>query len=187
MLPKLNFMARLVREPETQYTQNGMAVCKVTLASSEKYKERETQCFIDATAFNKTAEFMSSVQKGHRVHVAGKLQTESWEKDGQKRSKISMIIESFEYVESKQQGQQNQGYQPKPGGNLQADQWNNQTVYGNNNQGGYKQPQQQEQFGSGMNQHAGGHPGNMPRNNQNYGGNNRGGNPAFNDPPPDDD
>ena len=59
MLPKLNFMARLVRDPETQYTPNGMAVCKVTLASSEKYKERETQCFIDATAFNKTAEFIA--------------------------------------------------------------------------------------------------------------------------------
>lgn len=152
MLPKLNFMARLVREPETQYTQSGMAVCRVTLASSEKYKERETQCFIDATAFNKTAEFLANVQKGHRVHVAGKLQTEQWEKDGQKRSKISMIIESFEYVESKQQGQQGQGYQQPQ--NQPNDQWNKQTVYGGNNQGGY---QQQEQFGAGMNQPQDGH------------------------------
>jgi single-strand DNA-binding protein len=147
MLPKLNFMARLAREPETQYTQSGIAICKVTLASSEKYKERETQCFIDATAFNKTAEFLANVQKGHRVHVAGKLQTEQWEKDGQKRSKISMIIESFEYVESKQQGQQNNGYQ----------QPQNQ---GYQNQGGYQQqpPRHHEHFGSGTNQPQDGHP-----------------------------
>lgn len=173
-------MARLVREPETQYTQNGMAICKVTLASSEKYKERETQCYIDATAFNKTAEFLANVQKGHRVYVAGKLQTEQWENDGQKRSKISMIIESFEYVESKQQ---NSGYQQPQNPGYQ-NQGGNQQRFHNQQQGGY---QQQEQFGAGMNQQPGGHPGNMPRNNQNYGGNNRGGNPAFNDPPPDDD
>ena len=76
-LPKIQNVFRLTREPELKYAQSGTALCKVGLACSEKYKDKETQLFIDGTAFNKTAEMLNTVQKGHRVLVVGKINTGS--------------------------------------------------------------------------------------------------------------
>lgn len=95
-------MFRLTREPELKYSQSNVALCKVGLACSEKYKDKETQLFIDGTAFGKTAEMLNGVQKGHRVFVHGKINTESWQgQDGQKHSKTVMVIESFEFIEKR--------------------------------------------------------------------------------------
>jgi single-strand DNA-binding protein len=111
------------REPELTYSQSGVAICRVGLACSEKYGEKETQLFIDGTAFKKTGEMLATVKKGHRVLVTGKLETQQWQdqQSGKNRSKICMLIESFEFIEPKQDNQQ----QP--------------------NQNGFQQPQQQNQ------------------------------------------
>jgi single-strand DNA-binding protein len=109
MLPKITHIFRLTREPELKYTQSGTALCKVGLVASEKYKDKETTLFIDATAFGKTAEFLNNVSKGQRVFVTGRLQTGEWQdQTGQKRSKTTMTIESFEYVEKREDGQRGQ-------------------------------------------------------------------------------
>lgn len=161
MLPRLGFLARLTRDSEVMTTQGGMVVCKLGLACSEKYKEKETKLFITGTAFGKTAEFISSIQKGQRVFVFGKIQTEEWadSSTGEKRSKTAMIIESFEYVEPRQnQGQQNNGFQ-------------------NQNQGFQQQPQQQNGFQNNQNQ----------QNNGGFQGNQPGGNAGFQGPPDDSD
>ena len=122
-LPKFGNIYRLTRDPELTTSNSGISICRVGLACSEKYGEKETQLFLDATAFKKTAEMLSTVQKGHRVFVHGKLETQTWQdqQSGQNRSKVCMIIESFEFIEPKQQGQQNQAqsqpqgqYQPQP-------------------------------------------------------------------------
>jgi len=117
-LPKFWHMYRLTREPELTFSGQGMEICKVGLACSEKYGDKETQLYIDGTAFKKTATMLNTVQKGHRVMVFGKISTDSWQdKDtGAKRSKTVMIIESFEFIEPKQQGtgqqpQNNSGFQ----------------------------------------------------------------------------
>lgn len=137
MLPKVNFLARLTRDTELLYAQNGTAICKLGLACSEKYGEKETQLFIDAVAFGKTGEMLNKVQKGHRIFISGKIQTDQWQDNqGQKKSKISLVIESFEFVEKKSNnGQTNQA--PQQGGYTQ-----NQQQYTNNNQarGGYQAP-----------------------------------------------
>ena len=103
MLPKISSLFRLTRDPETQFTSGGIQITKLGLAASEKYKDRETTLLIDATAFGKTAEFIASITKGQRVFVTGRIQTESWEdkNGGGKRSKTTMIVESFEYVEKR--------------------------------------------------------------------------------------
>ena len=111
MLPKLGFMARTIRDCELLYSQSGTAVCKLGLACSEKYGDKESQLFIDAVAFGKTAEFINSVTRGQRVYVFGKIQTDQWtDNQGQKKSKISMVIDSFEYVEKRD----NNSQQPHP-------------------------------------------------------------------------
>lgn len=148
MLPKISFLARLTRESETRATAEGMCITKVGLACSEKYGEKETVLFIDGTAFKKTAEMIAQVGKGQRVFVTGKLQTDQWQdaESGQKRSKISMIIESFEFIEPKDQNQQqqNSGAQQQQGGFNQNQPNNNQQQQ----QGGF----QQNQNNSGSNQ-----------------------------------
>jgi len=103
MLPKINHLFRLTRDPETTFTAGGVQITKLGLAASEKYKDKETTLFIDATAFGKTAEFIASVTKGQRVFVSGRLQTDQWEdkNGGGKRSKTTMTIESFMYVEKR--------------------------------------------------------------------------------------
>jgi single-strand DNA-binding protein len=109
MLPKITHIFRLTREPELKYTQSGTALCKVGLVASEKYKDKETTLFIDATAFGKTAEFLNNVSKGQRVFVTGRLQTDEWQdQTGQKRSKTTMTIENFEYVEKREAGHRSQ-------------------------------------------------------------------------------
>jgi single-strand DNA-binding protein len=112
----------MTREPELTFSGQGMEICKVGLACSEKYGEKETPLFIDGTAFKKTATMLNTVQKGHRIMVLGKISTESWQdKDnGAKRSKTVMIIESFEFIEPKQPGT---GQQPQNNSGFQGQQY----------------------------------------------------------------
>ena len=124
-LPKFGHMYRLTRDPEITISQSGLSICKVGLACSEKYGDKETQLFIDVTAFKGTADALSKVQKGHRIHAYLKLQTDSWvdQTSGQKRSKNVAILDSFEYIEPKSDNQQSAGqhnYQQPQNGGLQA-------------------------------------------------------------------
>lgn len=101
-LPKTIGLFRLTRNAELRYSSSGSAILKMGLACSEKFGDKESQCFIDATAFGKQAEIISQYagEKGTQIFLTGKLQTESWadETSGQNRSKNSMIIESFDFV-----------------------------------------------------------------------------------------
>ena len=125
MLSKCQGLFRLTRDLELRYGSSGTPIAKLGLACSEKYKDKENKLFIDATCFGKQAEILNSYAntKGTQIFIVGKLQTEEWvDQNQQKRSKISMIIESFDFVSNKQQGQQPQAqqeqqpqqYRPKP-------------------------------------------------------------------------
>ena len=101
MLAKINGVFRLTRDAELRYTQSGQALVKLGLACSEKFKDKETTLFIDAVAFSKPAELINQYagRKGIQISLSGKLQTEQWvDQNQQKRSKISMTIESFEFL-----------------------------------------------------------------------------------------
>ena len=106
-LPKINGLFRLTRDAELIYTQSGAGILKLGLASSEKYKDKETQLFIDAVAFGKTGEIINQYagKKGTQIFLSGKIQTDSWEKEGKKQYKTSMVVESFDFVSNKQQNQ----------------------------------------------------------------------------------
>ena len=92
----LNFTAvqgRLVRDPELKQTAGGIDVCKFTVAWSEKYKETEKNLFLDCTAFAGTAKMVANYfKKGKEIVVEGQLQTDKWEKDGEKHSKTSCLV-----------------------------------------------------------------------------------------------
>lgn len=99
-LPKAIGMFRLTRDAELKYSQDGKPILKMGLAASEKFGDKETQCFLDAAVFGKQAEIISQYagEKGTQIFISGKMQTESWEKDGVRHSKNSMIVESFDFV-----------------------------------------------------------------------------------------
>jgi len=115
-LAKVNGVFRLTRDAELKYLSNGTAVIKMGVACSEKFGEKETQLFLDATAFGKPAEILNTYAgaKGTQIFLSGKLQTESWEKDGQKHSKVLMIIEGFDLIGSKQEATPKQAPQQQP-------------------------------------------------------------------------
>ena len=115
MLAKINGLFRLTRDSELKYTQDGKAILKIGVACSEKFGDKETKLFLDATAFGKPAEILNQYAgtKGTQIFISGKLQTDMWEKEGVKQSKISMIIESFDFASdhSKSDNQQAPQYQ----------------------------------------------------------------------------
>lgn len=116
-LAKIQGLFRLTRDMEMVTTQSGVTIGKLGLACSEKYKEKETQLFIDATVFGKPAEIISQYagSKGTQIFLTGKLQTEQWQdQQGQKRSKVSMTVEDFSFVSGQQQPQQQSYQAPQP-------------------------------------------------------------------------
>jgi len=101
---KVFLMGNLTRDPEMRALPSGMSVASFGLAVNEKYKDRdgnwvERANFIDCEIFGNRAEaFAKYLGKGSPVFVEGKLRLEKWEKDGQKRSKIKVVVDNFEFV-----------------------------------------------------------------------------------------
>lgn len=106
MLNSVVIVANLTRDPELRYTPSGAAVCNLGLACNRSYKpagsdeyKKET-CFISAVVWGKRAENCSnSLKKGSPVFISGRLQSRSWEKDGQKRSTIEIIAEDIQFLD----------------------------------------------------------------------------------------
>jgi single-strand DNA-binding protein len=94
-------IGRMTKEPEISVTTNGKALCKFPLAVNRQFNRDETD-FFDCIAWGKTAEIIADHHdKGSQIAVVGRAQQERWEKDGQKRSKIVMVVDSFDFVGSK--------------------------------------------------------------------------------------
>ena len=91
---------RLTKEPELKYSASGMAYCKFTLAVN-RMKKDDPADFIFCSAFGKTAELIAEyVKKGHQLGVQGRLQQDTYEKDGEKISKTGVTVDKIEFLES---------------------------------------------------------------------------------------
>ncbi|MBB3017617.1 single-strand DNA-binding protein [Microvirga lupini] len=91
-LNQVNLIGRLGQDPEVKYLPNGDAVCNLSLATSERWKDKQTQEQKEKTewhkvvVFGKLAEIAGQyLRKGALVYFQGKLETRQWEKDGEKR------------------------------------------------------------------------------------------------------
>jgi len=95
---------RLVRDIELKNTSSGVSVATVGLAVNRRSKGRDGEAkeevlFVDCTAFGKTAEVMAQhLSKGREVLIEGRLKLDQWESDGQRRSKLSVVVEEFQFV-----------------------------------------------------------------------------------------
>lgn len=113
-MPNLNkvlLMGNLTRDPELRYTPSGTAVVEFGLAINRRYsgqggEKKEETCFIDCQAWARSAEVISEYcKKGNPLFVEGRLRLESWEgRDGQKRSKLRVVVESFQFLGAPQGG-----------------------------------------------------------------------------------
>ena len=117
MLIKITHLFRISRPLELKYSQAGNAFGNVGLVCSEKYKDKETVLWVNATAFGKTAELISNMPKGAQIFVEGKLSTDEWmDQQGAKKSKTVLTIDRFEFVDPKPQ-ESTQGAYSQPNGN----------------------------------------------------------------------
>ncbi len=107
---KVILMGNLTRDPELRTTPNGANVCSFSLAINRSWKDANGQTqeavdFIDCTAWGKAGEIIAQyTQKGRPLLITGRLQSRSWEQDGQKRSKVEVNVEDFNFIGSGQGG-----------------------------------------------------------------------------------
>ena len=104
---KVILMGNLTRDPELRFTQSNMAICKVGLAVNRRFKDgqsgewREEPTFVDVTIFGKRGEaFEKYHRKGQSAFMEGELRLDNWEdkNTGQKRSKLYVVAENWEFV-----------------------------------------------------------------------------------------
>ena len=95
----------LTRDPELRSTASGLPVLGFGVAVNDRRKNQQTgewedyPNFIDCTMFGARAEALSRyLKKGVKVSIEGKLRWSQWEREGQKRSKIEVIIDELEFV-----------------------------------------------------------------------------------------
>ncbi|MBC8309153.1 MAG: single-stranded DNA-binding protein [Phycisphaerales bacterium] len=105
---KVLIMGNLTRDPELKQTPSNQSVAQIGIAMNRKFKDREgtmreETTFVDCEAWGRTAEVMSQyLSKGKPVFVEGRLKLDQWQdKDGNNRSKLKVVIESFQFIDSK--------------------------------------------------------------------------------------
>ncbi len=104
-------LGNLTRDIELRYTTSGMAIGDVGIAVNDRRKNQSGEwvdeaTFVDVKFFGRTAEIAGEyLSKGSPVHLEGRLKLDMWEKDGQKRSKLYVIVEHMQLIGSKPSGE----------------------------------------------------------------------------------
>lgn len=101
-------IGNLTRDPELRYTPKGTAVAKIGLAVNRVFRtetgdSREETTFVDIDAFGRQAELIGQyLKKGSPLFMEGRLRLDQWEdkQTGQKRSRLGVVLESFQFLGS---------------------------------------------------------------------------------------
>jgi single-strand DNA-binding protein len=107
-LNKIFLAGNLTRDPELRYTPTGDAVLNMGIACNRTYKSKDGEkkqdvAFVNCVAWRHTAELINQyLTKGSPVFVEGRLQSRSWEKDGQKRSVLEVVVENVQFIGKKE-------------------------------------------------------------------------------------
>ncbi len=106
----------LTRDPEVRTTASGTSILSMGVAVNDRRKNNQTgewedyANFIDCTMFGtRAANVAQYLTKGTKVTIEGKLRWSQWERDGQKRSKIEVIVDDLEFMSRANGGQGGQG------------------------------------------------------------------------------
>jgi len=108
---KVMLMGNLTRDIEIRHTTGNQAVANLSMAINRRWRsadgqDREEVTFVDCEAWGKTAETLAKyLQKGRPVFIEGRLKLDTWEdKEGKKQSKLRVVVDGFQFVDSKPNG-----------------------------------------------------------------------------------
>jgi len=109
---KVILMGNLTRDPEVKYTSGGTAIAKLGMAINRTWTNKEGQkqeetTFVDVDAFGRQAEVIGQyLKKGRPVMIEGRLKLDQWDdkQTGAKRSKLGVILEGFQFLDSRGEG-----------------------------------------------------------------------------------
>ena len=96
----VTIVGSLTRDPELRFSAAGRASCTFAVAVNRRYQQngewQEEVSFLDVIAWGELAENVAaSLTKGNRVIVSGRLEQRTWEKDGEKRSKVQIVADEI--------------------------------------------------------------------------------------------
>lgn len=97
-------VGNITREIDVKYTQGGTAVTDIGLAVNDRRKNQagewvEDTQFVDVTLWGRTAEVAGEhLGKGSPILIEGRLKLETWDDDGQKRSKLKVVAERMQML-----------------------------------------------------------------------------------------
>ncbi len=104
----VNLVGNLTRDPELRRTSNDAAVLSFSVAVNDRRKNshtgqwEEVANFVDCTMFGARADAVSTkIHKGSKVAIMGRLHYSSWERDGQRRSKLDVVVDDIEFLSPK--------------------------------------------------------------------------------------
>lgn len=122
MINHVVLVGNLTRDPELRTTNSGYSILQLGLAVNDRVKNKQSgeyedrANFFDANVLGRRAESLAPyLHKGDKVAIEGKLHYSSWEKDGQKRSKVDVTVDEIEFMSRRDNGgqQPQQQYQPR--------------------------------------------------------------------------
>lgn len=149
MINKVILVGNLGRDPEIRYTTDGTAVVNFTIATTEKWKDKNSGQMQEKTEWHKVVAFRRLAEvcgeylaKGRQVYIEGKLQTRQWEKDGVTRYTTEVVANEMKMLGAR--GGSDTGRYPQQGGG------------GQGGQGGFKGGQPAGQRGGGQGGYQGG-------------------------------
>ncbi|MFI2563041.1 single-stranded DNA-binding protein [Paenarthrobacter sp. NPDC018779] len=120
-IPTISDIAGIISTPELRFTQSGKAVMSVRLAFNDsKYDEQQQKWvnsktfYVDGQAWEQTAERLADqLAQGDQVYVVGRIETQTWERDGEKKSKPVLNLSTVRKLAKNEGGQQRQQQQPR--------------------------------------------------------------------------
>jgi single-strand DNA-binding protein len=107
---KVLLMGNLTRDVELKSIAGGTQVANIGLAVNRRWtgqdgQQKEETTFVDCEAWGRTAETMAKyLSKGRPVFIEGRLKLDQWEKEGQKFSKLRVVVEGFQFMDSRPGG-----------------------------------------------------------------------------------
>ena len=108
-------VGNLTRDPELRYTPKGTAIARIGLAVNRVWRNeagetKEDVTFVDVDAFGRQAETLAQyMKKGSPLLVEGRLKLDQWDdkQTGQKRSKLGVVLEGFQFLGGGNRGETN--------------------------------------------------------------------------------
>ena len=89
----VNIIGRMVYDAELKYTPSNKAVCTFAIACDTGSKDKPFASFFDCEVWERQAEIVSEFcKKGHQVGISGRMIQDRWETEGQKRSKVKIVV-----------------------------------------------------------------------------------------------